>query len=100
MHAMFHERLVGRRGALSILSRVRHGVVLYRAAADFEVDQVCLALALGGLFVAHLTAGKIIRQADVVRQPAVYKKIRFAPKLLAPGPILGLLLEDFLQAGS
>ena len=74
--------------------------MLYGTAGDFEVDEACPAPTLGRFFVAHLAAGKIIRQADVVRQPAVYKNVRFAAKLLAPGPILGLLLEDFLQAGS
>jgi hypothetical protein len=84
---------------LTILSREREGVSLYGAAVDFEVDEVRPAAALGRFFVANLAAGKIIRQADVVRQPAVYQSVRFTAKFLAPGSILGLLLEDVLQAG-
>ena len=84
---------------LTILSREREGVALHGAAVDFEVDEVRPAAALGRFFVADLAAGKIIRQADVVRQPAVYQNVRFAAKFLAPGSILGLLLEDVLQAG-
>ena len=85
---------------LTILSRERYGVLLYRAAGDFEVDEAGPAPALGRFFVANFPAGEIIRQADVVRQPAVYQKVCFAAKFLAPGAILGLLLEDFLQTGS
>jgi len=84
---------------LTILCRERESISLYGAAIDFEVDQAGAAPALGRFFVTHLAAGKIIRQADVVRQPAVYQNVRFAAKFLAPGSILGLLLEDFLQAG-
>ena len=83
---------------LTILCRERESVSLHRAAVDFEVDEVRPATALGRFFVAHLPAGKVIRQADVVRQPAVYQNVRFAAKFLAPSSILGLLLEDFLQA--
>ena len=85
---------------LTILSRECDGVLLYGAAGDFEVDEARPAPALGRFFVAHLPAGKVIRQADVVRQPAVYQKVRFAAKFLAPGSILGLLLKDFLQTGT
>ena len=84
---------------LTIVCRERQSVSLHRAAVDFEVDEVCPAAALGRFFMANLATGKIIRQADVVRQPAVYQNVRFAAKFLAPGSILGLLLEDFLQAG-
>ena len=85
---------------LTILGCEREGVPLYGAAVDFEVDEVRPAAALGRFFVADFSASKIIHQADVVRQPAVYQNVRFAAKFLAPGPILGLLLEDFLQGGS
>ena len=85
---------------LAILGRERDGVLLDGAAGDFEVDQVRAAPAFGRFFVADLAAGKIIRQADVVRQPAVYENACFATKFLVPGSILGLLLDDFLQAGS
>ena len=85
---------------LTILGRERDGVLLDGAAGDFEVDQVSTAPAFSRFFMADLAAGQIIRQSDVVRQPAVYQNVRFAAKFLAPGPILGLLLEDFLQAGS
>ena len=84
---------------LTILSRERESVSLHRAAVDFKVDEVRPAPAFGRFFVANFAAGKIIRQGDVVRQPAVYQNIRFAAKFLAPGSILGLLLEDVLQAG-
>ncbi len=84
---------------LTILGRERECVLLDGAAGDFQVDQVGTAPAFGRFFVADLSAGKIIRQADVVRQPAVYQNVRFAAKFLAPGPVLGLLLEDFFQAG-
>ena len=85
---------------LTILGRERDSVLLDGAAGDFEVDQVSTAPAFSRFFMADLAAGQIIRQSDVVRQPAVYQNVRFAAKFLAPGPILGLLLKDFLQAGS
>ena len=84
---------------LTILGRERDGVLLDGAAGDFEIDQVSAAPAFGRFLMPDLAARKIVRQADVVRQPAVYQNVRFAAKFLAPGPILGLLLEDILQAG-
>ena len=67
-------------------------------ADDLRVEYVRPVTALGGIFVDQLAARQVIVLAHTLRQPAVHQEGASTPQFLAPLPVLGLELENLLQA--
>ena len=65
---------------------------------DLGVEYSCSTAALGGVFVYQVAIRQVVSLADELGQPAVHQCGIAAPQFLAPRPILGLPLEDLLQA--
>jgi hypothetical protein len=69
-----------------------------RATGKVTVQDSCPALALRGILARERAAGQIVSLAYFVRQPAVDQRSASTTEFSAPGPILGLVSQDLIQA--
>ena len=67
-------------------------------ANQLRVQDVGPAPALDGVFVGQRSIRQVVSLADVLGETAIHQRGRFTSQFFAPYTVLGLRLENLLQA--